>query len=181
MILGDGAGAVGFQQEQQVVHSGLEGFTFVGLADTHPGLQLFEHHAVAGDVVVLVDGIPLAGEGLVGDDAVVPGIVDQGIAGDAGGGLVGPAEAAVDDQQLAAALDGAFALLGLYGDMTVDDMAVFAFQPEFLQNPVADCGILVVGVVGILGFCPGFLKQSHRRILQYHLSAPILVLHYSQN
>ena len=104
--------------------------------------------------------VPLAGEGLVGHDSVVPGVVDQGVARDAGGGLVGPAEAAVNDNQLAAALDGAFALAHLHGNVTVDDVAVLALEAEFHQEPVTDPAILIVGVVGVFRLRPGSLVRD---------------------
>ena len=104
----------------------------VRLGDLHPVLHPLEDHAVVGDVVVVEDGLLPPGEGLVRDDADVPGVIDQGIPGDARGGLIGLAEAAVDDDQLAAALDGALPLLGLHGDVAVDDVAVGSLQTELL-------------------------------------------------
>ena len=93
----------------------------------------------------------------MGDDAQYPGVVDEGVAGDAGGGLVGFAEAAVDDDELAAALDGTLALLGFDGDVAVDDVAVGAFQAKFLEEHIAHGRVLVIGVVGVLGLGPGAL------------------------
>ena len=66
MIFRDGTGAVGIQQHHQIVHTGLKRNAFLRLADPHPGLQLFEDNAVVGDVVVAVQGVILACEGLVG-------------------------------------------------------------------------------------------------------------------
>ena len=120
VIFGNGAGAVGFQQHQQGVYPGLQFRTFVGLMNPHPGFQNLKNPRFVVNVVIFVNGVPLTGEGLVGHQPVVPGIVNQGIAGNAGGALVSPAEAAVNDQKLAAALDGAFALLGFYGNVAVD-------------------------------------------------------------
>ena len=111
MIFGNRAGTVGGQKHQQIVHPILQLPAFVGFADLHPVLQLVEDKALVGNIVIFVDGVILAGEGLVGNHPEMPGIEDQGIAGDAGGGLVGLAEAAVDDDQLTAALDGAFIFL----------------------------------------------------------------------
>ena len=132
MIFRNGTGAVGFQQQFQIVHTGLQFFAFIGISHPHAGFHLFKDDTFVGDVVISVNRVPLAGEGLVGHDAVMAGIVDQGITGNAGGRLVSPAETAVDHQQLAAALDGTFSLLHLHGHMAVDDVAVIAFQAEFL-------------------------------------------------
>ena len=63
--------------------------------------------------------------------------------------MIGPAEAAVDHQKPAATLDGAFALLCLDGHMSIDNVAVLPFQTEFLQKHIADCWIVVIGIVGI--------------------------------
>ena len=155
VVLRNGTGPVGLQQKQQVIHSGLVFPALVSIRYPQPHRQLFKDHAVAGDIVVVVNGVVLAGERLVGNHPVMPGVVDQGVAGDAGGGLVGFTETAVDDQQLAAALDGAFALADLHGNMAVDDVAVLPFQAEFLQQHIAYSRILIIGVIGVLGFCPG--------------------------
>ena len=144
-----GTGAVSLQQIHQIVHPGLEHLALVGARHLQPDLHPLEDVGIVVDVGVGPDRVLLAGEGLVGHDAQVAGAEGQGIARDAGGGLVGLAEAAVDDQQLAAALDGAFALLGLHRHMAVDDMAVGTFQAEFLQQHVADGGILVIGIVSV--------------------------------
>ena len=130
MTLGEGAGAVRLQQAAQIVSLGLNRAAHVGLSDLYPVLHVLEHQGIVGDIVVAVDGSLLALKGLVGHDADAAGVVDQGIARDAAGGLIGPAEAAVDDNKLAAALDGALTLLGLDGDMAVDDVAVGALQTE---------------------------------------------------
>ena len=48
--------------------------------------------------------------------------------------LVGLAEATVDDDELAAALDGALPLLGLDGDVAVDDVAVGPSRPNSFRS-----------------------------------------------
>ena len=133
MVLGQGAGAVRLQQTAQIVGLCLNGPAYIGLADLDPVLHVLKDQGVVGDVVVTEDRGLLALEGLVGDDADAAGVVNQSIAGDAAGGLIGPAEAAVDDDELSATLDGAFALLGLDGDMAVDDMAVGPSRPNSLR------------------------------------------------
>ena len=74
-------------------------------------------------------------------DAQRAGIVDQRVARDTRSRLIGPAETAVDDDQLAAALDRALSLPRLDGDVPVDDMAVRAFQADFPQDLVTDSRI----------------------------------------
>ena len=64
------------------------------------------------------------------------GIVGQGVTRDTGRGLVGSGKAAVDDQELAAALDGAFALLALHGDVAAYDLAVLPVKAELVEDPV---------------------------------------------
>ena len=60
--------------------------------------------------------------------------------------MIGFAETAVNDNELAAAFDGAFALPGLDGDVSVDDVAMGAFQTKFFQNEVANLWILIAPV-----------------------------------
>ena len=108
-----------------------------------------------GDIVVIDQRVLPAGEGLVGDDTDIVGVVDQGIARDAAGGLIGLAEAAVDDDQLAAALDGALALFRLDGDVPIDDMAVRSGQAKFLQQHIADSWVVIPGVVSVFRLVPG--------------------------
>ena len=86
---------------------------------------------------MLLHSFPLTYERLMGNNSEMPGREDQGIAGNARGGLVSFAEAAVNDDQLAAALDGALAFAGLHRNMAVDDVAVRSFQTEFLQQHIA--------------------------------------------
>ena len=81
-------------------------------------------------------------------------VVNQGVAGNSGSGLIGFAEATVDNDQFSSAFDWAFSLFCLYRHMPVDDMAMWAFQAEFFQNHVTDCGILIKRIIGIFGFCP---------------------------
>jgi len=62
------------------------------------------------------------------------GIVDQGVAGNSGGLLVGSGKSAVDDQLFAFGPDRAFAGNGLDGNMPVDQMALFRIDAEFSQD-----------------------------------------------
>jgi len=132
VILGNSAGAVSQQEEPQIIDLLLQETAVICFGNLHAGIHPFEHHGVIGDIIVIEQGFLTANKGLMRDDADIVGVEDQGIAGDTGGGLIGLAEAAVDYDQLTVALDGAFTLLGLDGNMTVDDVAVGAFQTEFL-------------------------------------------------
>ena len=109
MVLGDGTGFVGAEQITQGVGLSLEFGADVSLGDLDAGVHALKDPGAVGDVHVFLNGGFPAAEGLMGDDAQHPGVVDEGVAGDAGGGLVGFAEAAVDDDELAAALDGTLA------------------------------------------------------------------------
>ena len=93
----------------------------------------------------------------MGNKSKSVGIVDQRIASDAAGGLIGLAEAAVDDQQPAAPLHGALPFLGLDGDVAVDDVAVGALQAELPQQRLADLRVVVELVVDVFGLGPGGL------------------------
>ena len=60
------------------------------------------------------------------------GIDYQRIARDPGLILIGLGKSAVDDQQLAAALDRRLPFLALHRHMPVDDMGMLYVQPELL-------------------------------------------------
>ena len=90
-------------------------------------------------------------------DPEAVGGIDQRIPGDAGGGLIRLAESAVDDDQLPAGLQGALPLLRLHGHVPVDDVAVVPLQAELLEDLVADLGLLIQRIVGVLGLGPGRL------------------------
>ena len=59
-------------------------------------------------------------------------VVNQRVTRDAGFFVVRPAEAAVDDQHLAAAFDRAFTGTLVYRDVDVDNMYIFTGEPELL-------------------------------------------------
>ena len=105
--------------------------------------------------MVFPDGRITSDKGLVCHDPEGLRGADEGIAGNAGGRLIGLAEAAVDDDQLAAALDGAFTLAGFDRHMAVDDVAVRTLKTEFLQNELADGGVLIERVIRVLRLRPG--------------------------
>ena len=168
MIFRYGAGAVGRQKIHQIIDLALKQAALVGFADLHAVLQLFKNQRIAGDIPVVPDGVLLAGEGLVGHDTEMPGAEDQRIARNAGGGLISLAEAAVDDDELAAALDGTLALFRLDRHMTVDDVAVLPFQAEFLQKHSAGFRIMVIGIIGILRFRPGGLIRDETALKGGH-------------
>ena len=86
MIFCDSTGAVGLQQQPQIVDPGLQLPSLVGLRDLDPGLHVLKDEGVIGDIVVIDQRVLPAGEGLVGDDTDIVGVVDQGIARDAAGG-----------------------------------------------------------------------------------------------
>ena len=76
------------------------------------------------------------------------GIVDQRISGNTGLFLVGFTEAAVNDQQLAAAAHRRFPFDEAHRHMTVDDMGAFTVQAKFLQDTkyyINPTGRFVVG------------------------------------
>ena len=88
------------------------------------------------------------------------GIIDERIAGNAGGLLVGLAESAVNDQQFAPGLHGAFTLFGFYRDMAVDDVTVGTFQPELLEQEFTYRRVVVELIVGVFGLGPSGLVQD---------------------
>src|SRR5699024_3656424 len=110
------------------------------------------------DVDVFGDGLFGADKGLVGPQGHVPAGIGQGVAGDAGLFVVGAAEPAVDDDQPAAALEGAFAVFLLHRHVPVDDVAG-PRQAELGQDAAAGRLLIVPGVVGVLDLGVGGLVR----------------------
>ena len=149
MVLRHRAAAVCFHETYQVFHLCLQIDAFVCLSNLPAFFQSLEDSIVIINVMVSFQSLFPNGKGLVGNHTKIPGAEQQGVTGNTRGLLISPAEAAVDDQQLTAALDGTFTLLCFHGNMTVNDVAVLPFQTEFLQKHIADCWIVVIGIVGI--------------------------------
>ena len=82
------------------------------------------------DVAFVADGFLGGFEGLMGNQGDAVGVVYQGIACGSGFFLISFREAAVDDQQLAVALDRGFAPAAFHRHMAVDDMAGIGVQAE---------------------------------------------------
>ena len=97
-----------------------------------------------------MDGLVSVFKRLVGAKNQPAGIVDQCVARNAGALVVGAAEAAIDDDEPPAALDGAFAFNSADRHMAVDDMAALAFQAKFAQNMFGGARVGNVLVVGVL-------------------------------
>ena len=95
-------------------------------------------------------------------DAV--GAVDQRVAGDARGLLVRLAEAAVYHEQLAAGLDRTFALFGLDGGVTVDDVAAVGVKAELGEYHARRVLVVPVAEVGVARLSPGALVVDHRAL-----------------
>ena len=77
------------------------------------------------------------------------GVGHQGVARDAGDGLVGLGHAAVDDDQLARHLDGALALADFHGDVAVDDDGLGVGDAELLQHAVTGLRVVGQGEIGV--------------------------------
>ena len=160
MILCHSTASVCIHEPQKIVNLFSQLHTFIGFGYLHPLFHGFKDDGLIVDIVIGFQSLLTSGKGLMGHDPVVPGTEQQCVASNAGCLLISPAEAAVDNQQLTTALDGTFALSGLYRNMTVDNVAVRAVQTKFTQQHIADSRIVVVGIVGILGLCLGTFIQD---------------------
>ena len=107
------------------------------------------------DVGVAGERLLDALERLVGLQAHAARTRDERIARDARLGVVGLAEAAVDDEQATVCADGLLALLGLDRRVPVDDMAVPGHEPEFPHDRVARVDVVRQLEVGVHGLLPG--------------------------
>ena len=85
----------------------------------------------------------------MGAQAQGAAVEHQRIARNTGAVVISTAEAAVDHQNFAAALHGAFALYHLYGHMAVHNVMPFAIQAEFRQNFIRHGNIIIDLVVGV--------------------------------
>ena len=154
MVFQHRAGPVCAQKPAQIVDPGPDLLPLIGVGNLHAAVQALENRGGVGHIEVLPHGPLFSGKGLVGNDLEAIGVEGQRISSDAAGGLISLAEAAVNDDQPASSLDGAFPLPGLDGDMAVNDVAVPALQAELLQDALTDGGVIVQGVVGVFWLRP---------------------------
>src|SRR5699024_1456016 len=133
LCLLDPAQLIGDDQLFQVVDLLPQRLALVHILHQDAAVLLFQHALPRDDVDVLGDGLFGADEGLVGPQGHIPAGIGQGVAGDAGLFVVGAAEPAVNDDQPAAALDGALAVFLLHRHVPVDDVAR-PRQPELGQD-----------------------------------------------
>lgn len=146
--LRDHTALVGFDQGGQVTDQRLLAPALVGVAHQNALGRSIDILALAGNVLVLVDGLVHALKRLVGAQDQPAGVIDQCVAGYAGALVVGTAEAAVNNDEPSAALDGAFPLDGADRDMAVHDVAALAGQAKFAQNMLGGARVGNVPVVG---------------------------------
>src|SRR5699024_7726867 len=143
------AGAVGGQQPLQIPDQDALFDALVGVAHQYPVGRAVNVLTAGGDVLVLADGLLGALERLVGAQRQAAAVVHQRVARNAGAAVVGPAEPAVNDDDLAAALDRAFALDRPHRHLAVDDVAALAGQAELPQDAVSGPGALDMAVIGV--------------------------------
>ena len=112
----------------------------------------FDNLLAGDDIGASADGIISALEGFVLDELEAATVEDEGVAGDAGGVVVGFGEAAVDDHEAAVGLDGTLSTCHAYGNMAVDNMTVLTFDTEGVEDAVTDFGIVAQKIVVTLSF-----------------------------
>ena len=112
----------------------------------------FDNLLAGDDIGASADGVVGTLEGFVLDELEAATVEDEGVAGDAGGVVVGFGEAAVDDHEAAVGLDGTLSTCHAYGDMAVDDMTVLTFDTEGVEDAVTVFGIVAQKIVVTLSF-----------------------------
>ena len=75
------------------------------------------------------------------------GVEHQGVAGDAGFGLVGFRETAIDYHHFSIGFDRAFSLYGLHGHMSVDNVPVLTGDAKLIEQHVAHGFVVAQSVV----------------------------------
>ena len=134
--------AVGIDQFAEVGYACLYLSAEVGVAHTQTVTGHFNKLNAGMCVSAVLYGILAVGERLVLDELDATAVVYQRIASYASGGMVVLREAAVDYHQSSIGLDGAFALGNMHRYVSVDDVPVFAFHSETVQDVVAHLGIV---------------------------------------
>ena len=130
-----------------------EFLTLVGVGNEHAVRGHLNNLGGRFDIGLTDDGITGRGEWLMLNELETAGVVDKGVACDTGLAVVGFREAAVDDHQASAGLDGVFTLGSMNGHVTVDDMAVLALHLEGIKDAVADLGrVAQFEIVALLFF-----------------------------
>ena len=147
--------AVGVEEVLEFRNLGEEFAAFVGVADAQAATAELHNLLAGDDVGASADGVVGTLEGFVLDELETAAVEDEGVAGDAGGVVVGFGEAAVDDHEATVGLDGTLAAGHAYGDMAVDDVTVLALDTEGVEDAVTDFGIVAKEVVVTLAFFVG--------------------------
>lgn len=93
------------------------------------------------------NGIGGGGERFVLNKVEAFAVVDECIAGDAGGAVIGVGKAAVDDKEASVGLDRVLALSSTHGDVAIDNVAVTALDAEMIEDVVDDAGIVTQEVI----------------------------------
>ena len=106
MIFCNCTGTECIQQHLQIIRPCFQLSAIIGISNLCLSLQSLKDLRVAVDVMIQGDGILLTIKGLMGHDTEVSGVVNQGVTCNTGSLLICLTEAAVDDHQLAAGLQG---------------------------------------------------------------------------
>ena len=120
--------------------------TRIGVAYHAAAVGLVKAVGLALDIDIAGERLGNGGKGLVRLEAASARARDERVAGDACFGMVGAAETAIDDQQLAVGADGLLALGSLDGRMAIDDVTgrrtCHGGNAELAHDVVADRGRL---------------------------------------
>ena len=135
--------SIGREEALEVVDLQLQLFAAIGVANVDAIVLEVLKLYVRMHIDAFDDGFLLRLEMIVLDQLEAVAVEDERIAGDAGGGVVGLGESAVDDETDAFGTDGRLALVGAYGHMTVDDMGAVLVEAEFAEDGLAN--LLAVG------------------------------------
>ena len=98
-----------------------------------------------------------------------PAVVHQGVAGDAGLFVVGPAEAAVDADHPAGAFHRGLPLHRPHRHVAVDDVAAALVQAELRQDGPVHAGVVDKAVIGVAGLGVGGLVLHEQPLERGHL------------
>ena len=98
------------------------------------------------------------------------GVRDQRVAGDAGGGLVGLREAAVDGEHAAAALHRILAVLHLHRHVPAHDARRLGVHAEVLEDAGHHALVVQVGVERVLDLLARLLLGDQVQLERGHLA-----------
>lgn len=161
--------AIGIEEVLEVVDLAAQVTAFVSVGYQHAVVGHLYNLTGGLDVGASADGIVHIQEGLVLYQFKATAVVDQCVASDARGLVVGLREATIDDHQSAIGLDGILTLGSMNRHMAIDDVAVVASDAKGIENVVDHLSVITQAEVVAFLLMPRLAVGEEVALIGCHL------------